>query len=164
MSNEKSFLNLFEPCLIKRITKEPNLFYGLKQHSRCVLKKRYSEYMQQIYRRTPMPKYDFNKIALRCKSSPVNLLCTFKTPFLKKPLEGCFFIFNQIKSYHMFSPNFNQITNGLFLKLFFRRTFAVKPLTNRTIFPAKNITKTIKWAYTDCKKNMFRRTSEKVQI
>ena len=34
-----------------------------KQPSRGVLKKRCSENMQQIYRRTPMPKYDFNKVA-----------------------------------------------------------------------------------------------------
>ena len=34
--------------------------------------------MQQIYRRTPMPKYDF---ALRHRCSPVNLLNIFRTPF-----------------------------------------------------------------------------------
>ena len=28
-----------------------------------VLKKRYSENMQQMYRRAPMPKCDFNKVA-----------------------------------------------------------------------------------------------------
>ena len=31
-----------------------------KQPPRGVLKKRCSENMQQIYRRTPMPKYDFD--------------------------------------------------------------------------------------------------------
>ena len=35
-----------------------------KQPSRGVLRKRCSENMQQIYRRTPMPKCDFNKVAL----------------------------------------------------------------------------------------------------
>ena len=35
-----------------------------KQPSGGVLKKRCSENMQQIYRRTPMPKCDFNKVAL----------------------------------------------------------------------------------------------------
>ena len=49
--------------------KEPNLFYALKQPSRCVLRKRCSENMEQIYWRTTMPKYDFNKIALRCKAT-----------------------------------------------------------------------------------------------
>ena len=35
-----------------------------KQPSRGVLNKRCSENMQQIYRRTPMPKCNFNKVAL----------------------------------------------------------------------------------------------------
>ena len=34
-----------------------------KQPTRGVLKKRCSENMQQIYRRTPMPKCDFSKVA-----------------------------------------------------------------------------------------------------
>ena len=34
-----------------------------KQPPRGVLKKRCSENMQQIYRRKPMPKCDFNKVA-----------------------------------------------------------------------------------------------------
>ena len=34
-----------------------------KQPSRGVLMKRCSENVQQIYRRTPMPKCDFNKVA-----------------------------------------------------------------------------------------------------
>ena len=34
-----------------------------KQPSRGVLKERCSEKMQQIYRRAPMPKCDFNKVA-----------------------------------------------------------------------------------------------------
>ena len=36
-----------------------------KQPSRGVRKKRCSENMQQIYRTTPMPKCDFNKVALQ---------------------------------------------------------------------------------------------------
>ena len=36
-----------------------------KQPCRGVLRKRCSEKMQQIYRRTPMPKYDFNKLVLQ---------------------------------------------------------------------------------------------------
>ena len=35
-----------------------------KQPPRGVLRKRCSENMKQIYRRTPMPKCDFNKVAL----------------------------------------------------------------------------------------------------
>ena len=52
------------------------------------LEKRFSENMQQIYRRTPIPKCDFNKVALLCNfieialrhgCSPVNLLHIFRT-------------------------------------------------------------------------------------
>ena len=35
-----------------------------KQLSRGVFKKKYSENMLQSYRRTPMPRCDFNKVAL----------------------------------------------------------------------------------------------------
>ena len=43
-----------------------NFFENLqKQPPRGVLKKRHSENMQQIYRRTSMPKWDFNKVALQ---------------------------------------------------------------------------------------------------
>ena len=47
------------------------------------------EFMQQIYRRTPMPNCDFNKVALqieitlRQECSPINLLHIFGTPFTK---------------------------------------------------------------------------------
>ena len=40
-----------------------NFFNIQKQPSRAILKERYSEKMQQIYRRTPMPKGDFNKVS-----------------------------------------------------------------------------------------------------
>ena len=54
-----------------------------KQSHRDVLKKRCSENMQQIYRRTSMPKLQSNfiEIALRHGCSPVNLLHIFRTPF-----------------------------------------------------------------------------------
>ena len=65
-----------------------------EQPSRVVFKKRCSENMQQIYRRTPIPKCDFNKVASQFwhDCSPVNLLRIFRTPFLKTPLDGCFWI------------------------------------------------------------------------
>ena len=79
-----------------------------KQSFRCVLRKRCSENMQQIYRRTPLPKCNFNKvalhqcqsvisiklfcsfieIALRLRCSPVNLPHYFRTPFPKNTSEG----------------------------------------------------------------------------
>ena len=43
-------------------------FYLQKQPPRGILRKRCSENMQQIYRRTPMPKCDFNKVATLLKS------------------------------------------------------------------------------------------------
>ena len=66
-----------------------------KQPFRGIFRKRCSENMQQIYRRTPMPKHDFNKvesnfteIALRYECSPVNLLHIFRTPFPKNTSGG----------------------------------------------------------------------------
>ena len=40
-----------------------------KQPPRGVPRKSYSEIMQQIYRRTPMPKCDFTKVPLSCKAT-----------------------------------------------------------------------------------------------
>ena len=63
-----------------------------------VLRKRYFENKQQIYRRTLMLKCDFNKVAfeisLRHECSPVSLLRIFRTPFHKNTyMEGCFYNF-----------------------------------------------------------------------
>ena len=54
-------LNLRDPN--KNIALANLSTYYHKQWFRGVLKKRCSEKMQQIYRRTPMPKCDFNKVA-----------------------------------------------------------------------------------------------------
>ena len=62
-----------------------------KQPSRGLLRKKRSENMQQIYRRTPMPKCNFNKVAqctlvwvFSCK------FCIFSERFfLRRPLDGC---------------------------------------------------------------------------
>ena len=59
--------------------------YLQKQPFRGVFRKRYSENMQQIYRRTPMPKSDFNKVALHI----------FRVPFPKNTLNGCFYIYRR---------------------------------------------------------------------
>ena len=61
-----------------------------KQPARCVPRKRCSENMQQIYKRTPMPKRDFIEITLRHGRSPVILLHIFRTLFLWTPLAGRF--------------------------------------------------------------------------
>ena len=60
------------------------LFKDPKQSFRGVLLKRYSENMQQIYRRTPMPKCDFNKVAKKLYWNPTSALmfsCTFAAYF-----------------------------------------------------------------------------------
>ena len=51
--------------------------------------------MHQIYSKTSMPKFDFNKVALQLieitlqhECSPVNLLHIFRTPFLKNTFGG----------------------------------------------------------------------------
>ena len=61
-----------------------------KKPSRGVVRKRCSENMLQICRRTPMPNCDFNKVAkqrseitLRHGCSPVNFLHIFRTSFTK---------------------------------------------------------------------------------
>ena len=61
-----------------------------KQSFKGVLRKRCSENMQQVYRRKPMPKCHFNKVALRLLhgSSPVNFMRIFTTPSLKYA-SGC---------------------------------------------------------------------------
>ena len=73
-----------------------------KKPSRGVLRKRCSENIQQIYRRIPIPKSDFNKIAkqsnhtwnhTRHGCSPVNLQHIFRTPFPRNThLGDCFWL------------------------------------------------------------------------
>ena len=67
-----------------------------KQPSRGALRKRCFENIQQIYSRTPMPKCDFNKVALQSNfieitlprgCSSVNLLRIFRIPFTKNTPE-----------------------------------------------------------------------------
>ena len=59
---------------------------------RGVLRKRCSENMQQIYKRTPMPKCDFSATLLKSHFS-MGVLHIFRTPFLnnlRTPLKGYF--------------------------------------------------------------------------
>ena len=51
-------------CIVLHLMYLPFEIYSKqqKQPSTCVLKKRFSQNMQQIYRRTPMPKCDFNNL------------------------------------------------------------------------------------------------------
>ena len=66
-----------------------------KQFYRGVLTKKCAENMRQIYRRTPIPKFDFNmllcnfiEITLRHWRSPVNLQHIFRTHFPKNTYGG----------------------------------------------------------------------------
>ena len=79
---------MFYVLLLKILVNQSDFMW--KQPPKGVLRKRCSENMQQIYRRTPIPKCDFNKVALRLIEvtlrhgcSPVNLLHIFRTPLTK---------------------------------------------------------------------------------
>ena len=68
-----------------------------KQLYRGVLRKRCSENMQQIYKRTPVKKRAFNKVVFQLNEialwhgcSPVILQYIFRTLFQRTPLKGCF--------------------------------------------------------------------------
>ena len=80
-------------------TLENSCFWNLimkfqKQPPRGVPRKRSTENMQKIYRRTTMLKFDFNKVAKQLYwnrtsawLSPVNLLHIFRTPFPENTSE-----------------------------------------------------------------------------
>ena len=67
---------------------ENTYFYIEKQPSRGVLSKRCSENTLQIYRKTPMPKCDFNKVA--------------KVLVLRTPLDGCFCTYQNLLLHALF--------------------------------------------------------------
>ena len=89
-----------------------------KQPSRGFLRKSCSENMQEIYRRTPMPKCDFIKfieITLQLGCSPVNLLHTFRTLFHKNTYGGlllCEVINLQINNHSFLIKPFFYITKN----------------------------------------------------
>ena len=65
---KKIFHSGFLLCMVKSSKQkhgESTVSSLKKQPSRGVLRKRCSENMQQIYRREPMSKRDFNKVALQ---------------------------------------------------------------------------------------------------
>ena len=75
-------------CLFRVLNTPLIQRYSEKQPSRGVLRKRCSENMQQIYRRTSLPKYDFNKVALQLGRSSVNLQHIFRPSFPKNISGG----------------------------------------------------------------------------
>ena len=89
-----------------------------KQPLRAVLRKRCSETMQQINRKTPMPKCDFNKVA-RHGCSPVNLLHFSEHLFLGTPLDACFWIslqFTMIDSLRLLEKKSFHTKNKIYKK------------------------------------------------
>ena len=90
-----------------------NSFYNFKfrqQPFRDVLKKRCYENMQQIYKRTPMPKCvstklqsNFIEIILRHGCSPVNLQHVFRTTFPKNTSEGLLLKFQVFRRFRIIS-------------------------------------------------------------
>ena len=78
----------------RSLKQAPSLFHfnSQKQPFKGVFRKRCFENMQQIYRRTAMPK-QLIEDALRHWCSPVNLLHIFRVPSPKNTSgEGCFWI------------------------------------------------------------------------
>ena len=69
-----------------------SLLLNQKQLTRGVLSKSRSENMQQICKRTPMPKCVFNKVAIEIEPRhgcyPVSLLHIFRTPSYNKAFGG----------------------------------------------------------------------------
>ena len=88
-SHQEIFLKFFEQLFSRTVANDDfciELFWNLqKQPPRDVPRKKCSDNMQQIYRRTPMQKLlcNFNEITLYNGCSPVNLLHLFRTPFLQ---------------------------------------------------------------------------------
>ena len=100
-----------------------------KQPSKGVFNKMCSENIQQIYRRTPMPKRDFNKVApLFGMGVLLQICCIFSEHlFLRKPLGGCFWSYYIKLTNHEISAK----------RLFIRVSFLPRQLLNYTssIFP-----------------------------
>ena len=91
--------------------------YFEKQPFRGVLRKKCSEIMQQIYRRTPMSNCDFNKVTLFGMGVLLYICCIFSEHLYRRaPLGGCFFTQNLLDSKISF---FYFFIYGLIFKLQF---------------------------------------------
>ena len=65
LCSARKFSNMFSFIDDLAAISDSGELYKQKKPSRDVLRKRFSENMQQIYRRTPIPKCDFSKVALQ---------------------------------------------------------------------------------------------------
>ena len=77
------------------------LYFFQKQPFRGVLLRTCSENIQQIYKRTPMPKRDLNKV--------VNLLLIFRTPFPKNTSAGLLLVLFMITKREYFKLFLNKL-------------------------------------------------------
>ena len=108
-----------------------------KQPPIGVLKKKCSENTQQIYRRTPMPKSDFNKVAKQiywnntlawvfsCKVAMFS-----KHFFLRAPLDGCFCIKQAGIASLIAARSFSTILGILMMKQLFLQIWKRRILSN----------------------------------
>ena len=113
--------------IVLKTLSENTYFYIEKQPSRGVLSKRCSENMLQIYRKTPMPKCDFNKVAKQLywnHTSAWVFSCKFAAYFqntyhilyISKFITSCTFLlaFKIIESLHrIISTNLTKWSNTL---------------------------------------------------
>ena len=74
--------------------------------------------MQQISRRTPMPRCDFNKVALQHGCSPRNLLHILRTPFPKK-ISGRLLLYTSKKCFLNSCKTYVYVTMLLWSSLVF---------------------------------------------
>ena len=99
LKNATQICSLFNICIIQILMFKPRAMNFQKQSPRRVPTKRCSENMQQIYRRAPMPRCDFNKVAKHWNHTAAWLFsCKFSahfqsTFFLRTPLGGYLWIF-----------------------------------------------------------------------
>ena len=99
----KCLMNNFV-CVLSSFVTTCVALYFQKQPPRCVLSKRCSKNMQQIYRGTLLSKCDFNlqsnfiEITLRHGRSPVILLHIFKIPFSKSTSGWLLLYFNPVSA------------------------------------------------------------------
>ena len=83
-------------CLLKTDKPAIQILVFQKQPSRDVLLGRCSENIQQIYRKTPITKCDFNKVDFN-KISPVNLLHISRTSFPRNTSGRLLLVFACLK-------------------------------------------------------------------
>ena len=119
------FAVFLRTCLLRNTSR--------KQPPKGVPRRRYSENMQQIYKRTPMPNCDFNKVAKqRCKETLLDG-CFW-------PLGDCFWADIKIKT---FAWSFVENKNYHYLK---RLEFKSSMRTSVILMLKKKLKKTT-WIY-----------------